>query len=126
MAFRCPVASLTGGSSLGRDQAGRLDPGGGEMVHSPRAHAPSLPLRLTQGTRAGFYSSADGLTNMKERSTSNSRSRDDRLPSVEGYNTEVKRNPETLGADALSSPATQEKREKTHLLDSLAVLGRGA
>ena len=49
------------------------------------------------------------------------------FPLVEGYNTEVKKNPETLEADALSSPATQEKkREKTHLLDSLAVLGRGA
>ena len=48
------------------------------------------------------------------------------FPLVEGYNTEVKKNPETLEADALSSPATQEKkREKTHLLDSLAVLGRG-
>ena len=57
------------------------------MVHSPRAHAPSLPLHLTQGIRAGFYSSADylrNMTNMKEISTSNSRSRDDRLSSGGG------------------------------------------
>ena len=39
----------------------------------------------------------------------------------------MRKNPVTLGAVALSPLATQEKeREKTHLLDSLAVLGRGA
>ena len=49
------------------------------------------------------------------------------LPSAGGYNTEVKKSPVTLRADALSSPATPEKkRERTRLLDSLAVLGSGA